>query len=103
MFCDLPITSKNFFNVFFKVEVFTSKMSSNPPSIIAGNGFSNGPKVTQISEKRQGMCEGNFKSLICIMVQFIHAVMTLSKTNPKSQFRPLGKMHQIFSQCNKNE
>ena len=27
--------------------------------------------------------------------------MTLSKIAPKSQFRPLGKMHQIFSQCNK--
>ena len=28
------------------------------------------------------------------MVQFIQAVMTLSKTTPKSQFRPLGKIHQ---------
>ena len=44
-----------------------------------------------------------FQSLICIIFQFIQAVMTLSKTTPKSQFRPLGKMHQIFSQCNKND
>ena len=103
MFYDPQIISENLFNVLFNVGVFTSKLGSNSPWVIAGNGFTNDPKVTQIYEKRLGMCKGKFQSLICIMVLFIQDFMTLSKTTPKPQFRPLGKMHQIFSQCNKNE
>ena len=86
-----------------KQDSLRANWGSNSPWVIIGNGFTNDPKVTQIYEKRLGMCKVHFKILICIMFQFTQAVMTLSKTTPESQFRPLGKMHQIFSQCNKNE
>ena len=96
----LPITSENLFNFLFKVGVFTSKLGLQFPlgncrkwilKVIVRNGFSNDPKVTQIYEQRLGMCKLNFQSLICIMVQFIYSIMTLSKTTPKSQFHPWGK------------
>ena len=64
-------------------ESLLANWGSNSPWVIAGNGFTNGPKVTRILEKMQGMCKGHFQSLICIMVQFIQAFMTLSKTTPK--------------------
>ena len=97
------LVNQTFLMLYSKYESLLANWGSNSPRIIARNGFTNDPKVTWIYEQRMGMCKVPFQSLICIMFKFIQAVMTLSKTTPKSQFRPLGKMHQIFSQCNKNE